>query len=774
MKFRYHILTLFLLTLLLLPTRVEAEDISAEIILNQVVSELNRVEDFRGDIRARVYLEDETIDYRTQVMNSRRQSMSRNVGESKDLIGKEARLLNSIPWIYLPPDYGFLKSTLPLEGQLDYSQPLYNLYNLYDIELLGEVLFEGREVYLIQLSNLFSTQRVYVDKEWMSISKIDIFNGANLKIASIGYKDYDEDSNIWLPGRIVLRDGRDNKIMEVFYQNWEINIGLTDFDFARGFEAAYQDQIDDLKNKIEEDPQNHRLYWLISDLYIQEGALEKAVDVLREAISLNNRSQYQERLAEVYRMQGLYEEALREVNMAIQRDHNRASLYYLQGEINLQLRRTGEARRSYERAVERDPRNTKYLEKLFFVYSNLGSDGQDDYMLDRARRTMNRLIELDPKNSNYFIYLGDTYFEQGENLKALQAYNKGVNLDPTDTWGHIKLARFYEGIGRRDKAEEVYRYVFYLDNSLENHKRLAEFYFKQNKYTLALDEYKAINRRSSGDIDVKMRLGEIYLILDKLDEGLELFDQILEGSYDGDLYLRIGEIIRRHNLRSSIDIYHRALRKEGLLDNNQKERVYSRLGNIYFEERSQKKINKLGELLRIDSQSNIYRVLGEYNLKDGYLDKAISYFVLALDRKITPINLHNLSLAYLLIDEFELAQDKAQLLIELGAKDEGEKLIKLIDEIEGIKADYEEIYVPGRVRRIKGDKYRKMGDLNRSLIKYQDSIYENYDYNLPYFYLGIISAVKGNNLQLELAKGGLEDEEVNTLERWVNSLKLNN
>ncbi len=84
--------------------------------MNRIVSDLNRVEDFRGDIIARVYLEDGVADYRTQVMRSGRQSMTRNVGDSQKVPESEAMLLNSIPWIYLPPDYSFFNEYIACRG----------------------------------------------------------------------------------------------------------------------------------------------------------------------------------------------------------------------------------------------------------------------------------------------------------------------------------------------------------------------------------------------------------------------------------------------------------------------------------------------------------------------------------------------------------------------------------------------------------------------------------------------------------------------------------
>ena len=262
--------------------------------------------------------------------------------------------------------------------------------------------------------------------------------------------------------------------MEVNFKEWKVNSGLTDFDFARGFQTDYQTQINQLKIKLENRPQDEKLYWLISQLYHKKGNLEKTIINLQNAIRLKDKLKYRKFLAQTYQLQGNYKQALAEIKAALQLDYTEPSLHYLAGEIELQLGEISQARYFLEKAVEYEPENTTYLEKLFWIYSNLASRS-DSYMLNRAQRIVKKLIKLKPKNEDYIIYLGDIYFDKGERIKAVKMYNKAIELAPNDTWPYIKLAQFYQKINNNDKAEELYRYVLCLNVSLENQQRLTDF-----------------------------------------------------------------------------------------------------------------------------------------------------------------------------------------------------------------------------------------------------------------------------------------------------------
>ena len=767
---KQKIIIILLLTLLVPLTSVQAEEkqITPQNLVQDVVKQLELIKDFKGTVVAKTYVGEKVFNSRTQIMKSETRSMTRNHGDTSIPTGENSLLLNTIPWVYLPPDYETIKSSLPLAAQTDYKNPLTMSEELYDMKLLGEATYQQRDVYIVELQNIFSTQRVYIDQEYLTIRKIDIFNGSNIKVGTIRYDNFKLFAEqVWLPTKIIVTDSVGQTVLEVKYQNWQVNLGLTSFDFLQGFETDYQTKINKLQERLEKSQEKDKLYLQLSDLYQKNGDIDQAISSLQKAISIEDKIKYRKKLAEIYQEQGEFNKALGEIKDALQLDYDDAELHYLLGELQLQLGNTDQARNYLERAISYDSGNEKYLEKLFWVYNNLANKNNDPYMLERAEKTIKKLTDLAPKNEDYKIYLGDIYLRSGKTIKAADAYQKAVDLAPKDTWTYIKLANYYKEIKNYEKAEELYRYVIYLEDSLENHNRLADLYFEQKKYELALEEYKTISNRAANNVDIKLRLAETYVAVGESEQALEIFNQVLTKRDAEDLYNQITKIIKKYNPQTAIEVLHQLLQKEELFSGQQKDKLYKELGAMYFERIKQQEEEKIEELLPLKSQADIYNIMGKIEFCHGNLEEAANYFQKSVGESSDINNHYNLAVSYLLMDQFSLARQEANKIVDLGAVDKGENIIDLSYDLASWKQRYHQQYVAGRINLIEGNQLRQQGELDEAKIEYQASLSENYDYQPPYFYLSLFYSVTKQDLKLELAKNGVKDETKGLLQRVI-------
>ncbi|GAB6138789.1 DUF4292 domain-containing protein [Halanaerobaculum tunisiense] len=739
-------------------TTTAANDVSASSLIQDVKSQLEEIKDFKGKVETEIKVGNKKIQFATKVMKSAKRFMTQNVTTQQKSIPQEARMLNAIPWLYLPPDYSAIMELLPLEGQLDYQDPLQKLDKLYELELLGEAVYKGQEVYMIQLKNAFSNQRFYIDKTRKTISRIEIFNSSNIKVANINYTNFKlYQDQIWLPRKIRLRTGLDQGLMTINLRDWQVNVGLTNFDFAQGFQDNYQVKVNKLQDKLQKQPQNDQLYWQISQVYEENNKLDKAISNLKNAIEIRSKLKYKEKLVRLLQREGRYQEALTEAKTALQINYNNPQFHYLLGKVKLQLKEIKEARYYLEKAVEYAPQNVTYLEELFWVYYNL-ADKSDSYLLERAEKTIKKLITLQDTNQDYRIYLGDIYFAQDKLVKAAKAYNKAVSLAPQDTWGYIKLAKFYKKTGRYDKAEELYRYIIYLDDSLENRRRLASLYFELQKYELAVEEYQIIDKRSSEDIDLKFKLIESYLAMGDKKAAKEIIEKIFQKHKQGEVYLELAEIIERYDLTLAVTIYQQALDNKDILTTQQQNTVYQAINRILYNQEKILEAKLLREAVVLQSQADIYQILGKYQLTAGNLETAINNFKSALKIDNTIANHYNLAVSYLLADKFKLATAQAEKLAQGEALLKAQDIIKLKQGVVNLQGEYKTKYVPGRVNSIKGKKLRQQGQLKESLVKYQAALFENYDYQLAQFYIVLIQKIQGNDLAANLAQTDLEEQ----------------
>lgn len=767
---RRRITIIVLCLVLLVPlTGVQAQQaqekkITPENLIKDVVEQLELIKDFKGRVVTKVYLSEQIFNSRTQIMQSQTRSMTRNHGDSNLPTGEQSLLLNTIPWIYLPPDYETIKSSLPLAISGKGENPLTKINKLYETKLLGEATYQQRDVYIIELQNIFYTQRVYIDQEYLSIKKIDIFNGSNIKVATVQYNDFKLFAQeVWMPTQIIVNDSIGQQVLEISYQDWQVNLGLTNFDFLQGFETDYQAKIDELKKELAQSKEKEEIYLELSDLYQKNGDLNQAISLLQEAINQQDKVKYRKKIAEIYQNQGEFNKALGEIKAALQLDYENAELHYLLGELRLQLGDINQARNYLERAISYDSKNEKYLEKLFWVYNNLANKNNDSYMLERAQKTAKKLVDLVPQSADYRINLGDIYLKTGKTIKAADAYQKAVDLAPQDTWGYIKLANYYQEIRNYEKAEEIYRYVIYLEDSIENHQRLADLYFEQKKYELAIKEYQTISNRAANNLSVQMRLAESYVAVDKAEEALTIFKDILTEQNSKKLYTQITEIIKKYNPETAIRLLRQMLKEKNLFTAQQKNKLYQQLGSIYFEKIKNETEERVNEELLLKSQAEVYNLMGKIEFSNGNLAQAVNYFKSAISESAQFNNHYNLAVSYLLMDRFKAARQEAEKIISLGAIKPGQKIKQLSYDLKSWQREYDKDYTPGRINLIEGDQLRQSGALNEAKIEYQASLSENYDYQPPYFYLSLFYSLTDQKINLALAKHGLAEDKTKKL-----------
>ncbi|HOV12751.1 MAG TPA: tetratricopeptide repeat protein [Spirochaetota bacterium] len=104
-------------------------------------------------------------------------------------------------------------------------------------------------------------------------------------------------------------------------------------------------------------------------------------------------------------------------------------------------------------------------------------------------------------------------------------------------------------------------------NNLEAHYYLGECYYNEGKYELALMEYKASDKVGAhnlhhiNEFDLRLRLGELYIKFDNIEEALKEY-LLLQKNYPDDsvLNFKIGELFEKKSMRDqAITHYQKSL-----------------------------------------------------------------------------------------------------------------------------------------------------------------------------------------------------------------------
>lgn len=203
-------------------------------------------------------------------------------------------------------------------------------------------------------------------------------------------------------------------------------------------------------NAIEPMPKS---YWLLSEARAGQGDLEGAVAALEEGFEKSTDSM------DPAAVRWLVELRLRQGKPDLARDavaRHRAILARDPGEVATVDARLAEsssdpasARAAYLAALERDPRQVGIAER----YAALSPTVQERARLEPILR---RALEQDPRIEQYWKYLGLIYVENGDPLRAAQAFERAAELIDYDEALLQSLATAWNRAGRPADARRAY------------------------------------------------------------------------------------------------------------------------------------------------------------------------------------------------------------------------------------------------------------------------------------------------------------------------------
>ncbi len=77
-----------------------------------------------------------------------------------------------------------------------------------------------------------------------------------------------------------------------------------------------------------------------------------------------------------------------------------------------------------ERAIEKEPKNSSYLDTIGWIYFKLGE-------YKKAKLNIEEATKIEDNNATLLDHLGDVYFKLGNKTKALENWNKAYKIDST-------------------------------------------------------------------------------------------------------------------------------------------------------------------------------------------------------------------------------------------------------------------------------------------------------------------------------------------------------
>ncbi|MCD4774021.1 MAG: tetratricopeptide repeat protein [Bacteroidales bacterium] len=226
--------------------------------------------------------------------------------------------------------------------------------------------------------------------------------------------------------------------------------------------------------------------------------------------------------AQVYLKNNKINQALSDINQALQIDDSNAGYFITLSDIYLKMGEAGKCNNALNKALNLDPKNIKALLK----------SGELNYLVKNYKKTfelLNNAIKLDKYNPLAYFIKGFSYLELHDTTRAINNFQIAVDQKQDYYDAYIQLGILY-------LAQNNIRAVGYYKNainvfpeSIEALYGIAMYYQNNNKCQIALDYYTDILKIDSKNTLAYYNSGYIYLVyLNEFEKAIKYFSDAIE------------------------------------------------------------------------------------------------------------------------------------------------------------------------------------------------------------------------------------------------------
>lgn len=416
-----------------------------------------------------------------------------------------------------------------------------------------------------------------------------------------------------------------------------------------------------------------------------------------------------------------FKEAADQYALAVESDPKNESFH---NKLVLFLQRTGQFERviTYaEEALKRFPRNVDVRMVLADVLFSMGEKQQ---ALDQYKR----ITDIDPGNARAYLLTGYAQKSMGRSDEARETFQQVTLVDPSGPFGYYYLAKTLAEQGNFDSAIEKFKKALSLKPSfLQPREHLAWYLEGQKKYREAAQQYKVILKLNPMRKEIKDYLEKVQASGESTVEiNTALFEEFSPPPFkDPDIHQLIGiHLYEKSVYLKTIDELRLVLRQK---ESKNIRLLLARIFELYG--RLEEAIGEI-EAFRANTEEEVsmdilLSLARMYGLNDQ-IDKSIALIKTAI--KIEPDRdglYHSLALAYMSTNENELAIENMQKAIAINKN--------------------------------KGAYYFELGALMERVGKYEDAIESmkqtlalNPDHSNGHNFIGYMYSVRGRNLDKAL------------------------
>ena len=244
-------------------------------------------------------------------------------------------------------------------------------------------------------------------------------------------------------------------------------------------EPAFTTMISKLKIQSAKMPNDFTWPYLAGLMYDNSKDYKKAIDYYKEANKRDSSPTTYRRISECYYQLGAYDDALFNINQAINMDSTDMSNLAKKANIYYEMGDSKSAIAEWDKVLTAQP-------EYYYGYYRRGWYKELSGDFDGAIEDLSMSIVLEPRYAYTYVTRGDIYKKQGMNDLAEADFKKVIELeDSPEKYECVHYA--YQGLGQYDKAIEVIDTII-----VRNEDRAGSYYDAACLYSRMKNKEKAL------------------------------------------------------------------------------------------------------------------------------------------------------------------------------------------------------------------------------------------------------------------------------------------
>jgi len=304
-------------------------------------------------------------------------------------------------------------------------------------------------------------------------------------------------------GQALLKDKKFQEAALEFRSALQIDEQLADahWGLAQVYEGLqrYQEAFEEMKTTAELDQNNLDVRVKLGNYYLMgsqqsAAAVSEAERLAKEILQKNpNHIEGHILMGSVLFAQDHKNEALAELNRAIEIDPKRVESYLSLARFHASMKDLAKAEETFQRAISINGSSAMvhYEYGKFLVQTNRADDAEKEFQLG---------VQVDPTNREARFVLASFYLVNKRYAKAEDAYKALAELDKDKPEGRSVLGDYYGATGKLDEAIAIYKEVVTKSpDYTQGHYRLAELMLNRGDLPSAKFEVENILKKDAND-----------------------------------------------------------------------------------------------------------------------------------------------------------------------------------------------------------------------------------------------------------------------------------